>query len=67
MNESVGKKIVEALKRQAEAEAPVMMSTPSFQVKKVVEPEAEVVSEVQTVVEEAPASKSIIKDEYCRT
>ena len=61
MNESVGKKIVEALKRQAEAETPMMMSTPSFQVKKVVEPEAEVVSEVQTVVEEAPASDSFVE------
>ena len=58
MNESVGKKIVEALKRQAEVETPSSVSVPSFQARKVVEPAAEPVVESQPAVEEVSMAES---------
>ncbi len=58
MNESVGKKIVEALKRQAESDLSSSVSRPSsFQSQmRVAEPEP--VKEVQTITEEAPQKTS---------
>jgi len=58
MNESVGKKIVEALKRQTEVETATSVSVPSFQAKKVIEPVVEPVVEVQPAVEEVSMAES---------
>lgn len=60
MSESVGKKIVEALKRQAEAEMPVM-STVSSQPRKKVEIEQEVVRE-QAVFQEETTTRDSFSD-----
>lgn len=60
MNESVGKKIVEALKRQAEADMSASVaSSPSFQPRKRVEIEPEIKMESAPIVEEVqPVSES---------
>ena len=60
MNESVGKKIVEALKRQAEAEMPAMVSAPSLSRRKL-EKEQEVVRE-QDIMQEDVVSKDSFAD-----
>ena len=63
MNESVGKKIVEALKRQAEADMTASMaSTPTFQPRKKIEIEPEVQPEPVVTQEEAPVMTDSFAD-----
>ncbi len=58
MNESVGKKIVEALKRQAENDLSASVSRPSAFQPQMRAPEPEPVKEVQTITEEISQQSS---------